>query len=101
MRGNNPGYDLLATKENETLRVEVKAHLKSATKIDLSIREWHEYATWKESTGDVRWELWNVENLCDESTAPIRISRCTEIPEEAVETSMMRVDVSRCVKKLL
>ena len=42
MPDNNPGYDLRATKEKENLRVEVKAHLKIAAKIDLSIREWEE-----------------------------------------------------------
>jgi len=99
MPDSNPGYDLRATKEKETLRVEVKAHLKTAAKIDLSIREWEECVRWKNSSDGNRWELWNVENLSADSAAPIKISRCTEIPEEAIETSMMRVDVRRCVRK--
>jgi hypothetical protein len=56
---------------------------------------------WKYSNDGNRWELWNVENLSADSTAPITISRCTEIPEEAIEASMMRVDVRRCVKRQL
>jgi len=98
MDQTSPGYDLRATKENKILRVEVKGHLKTASKVDLPSGEWEEYLRWKNSTDGNCWELWNVENLSVDAAAPIRISRCTDIPREAIETSMMRVDVRRCVR---
>lgn len=53
MSAQSPGYDLLAEKDDERLRVEVKGHLKAATKVFVTKREWKEYSC---QTPQNRWE---------------------------------------------
>lgn len=89
---NNPGYDLLAKKGNEELRIEVKGHARQASIIDLTWREYEEYRNQREYS----WELWNVEHLDMDDDHQIAISRFKEIPEEALRTRTFRVDLKSC-----
>lgn len=96
MPTTSPGYDLLAKKAAEILRVEVKAHLSKAKIIDLPIGEFREYARSKVRVDNDRWELWNVEQLGGDSSTAVEITRYAEIPEEAIEAKLLRVDLRQC-----
>lgn len=96
MPRNNPGYDIKATQQNETILIEVKAHLLRASQIILTIRELKEYhrrLTTEE--GDVKWQLWNVQNLAV-SGPTIQIAYYENIPEEAIRSKDFIVDLNKC-----
>ena len=94
MRPDNPGFDLLAKKDNEELHVEVKAHSGRATVAELTHREYLEY--FLQQKQGYRWELWNVEHLAEDDTNQVAITRYAEIPEEALEARTFRVDLKKC-----
>ncbi|MGO8926552.1 MAG: hypothetical protein ACLQU3_06670 [Limisphaerales bacterium] len=97
MPDTHPGYDLLAQKGEENLRVEVKAHLRTASVIDLTIRELHEYARWKEAGRPLeRWELWNIEHLAGADESEVIVTRYSDIPEDALDAKLLRVDLRKC-----
>lgn len=95
----SPGYDLLATKGHETLEVEVKAHLRTASKVFVPKGEWREYLRTK-GKGVEHWELWNVENLAEDADERVRITRYAEIPADAIEESGFWVDLRLCSSDL-
>jgi Holliday junction resolvase len=95
MGQRSPGYDLLAKKGNEILEVEVKAHLRTASKVFVPKGEWKEYLRAKRD-GVRRWELWNVEYLAEDAGNRVRITRYTEIPTDAIEESGFWVDLRLC-----
>ena len=92
----NPGFDLLAWKGDETFRVEIKAHLRSASVIPLPINEYREYARWKNTGPKERWELWNIEHLAKDSHLPVTVTRFCNIPDDAVDAKLLRVDLRLC-----
>ncbi len=94
MPTNNPGFDLRANKNKEELRIEVKAHLGRALKVELTQREYKEYLGQK----GYRWELWNIEHLKKDDGEPVVITRYDEIPEDALDTKIFRVDLKKCKK---
>jgi len=76
--------------------VEVKAHLRTASVIDLAIRELREYARRKAAGPKARWQLWNVEQLAIDEDQEVTITPFTDIPEEAVAAKLLRVGLRRC-----
>ena len=99
MDERSPGFDLLAKKTNEVLKVEVKAHLRKASKVFVPKGEWKEYLRSK-GEASTRWELWNVEFLAADSGHCVNITRYTEIPADAIEESGFWVDLNRCSSSL-
>ncbi len=88
MPRENPGFDIKAIKDGHELHVEVKAHRKKASLVDVTVRE---YDDWRDSLSNssLSWELWNVENLSENpenSDEPVKITRFSEIPEQSLRT---------------
>jgi len=96
MPPSNPGFDLLATREGEKLRVEVKAHSGRATVVDITQREYIEYLRQQ----GYRWELWNVEHLTEGDPNQVVITRYDQIPDDALDARTFRVDLKKCQGKL-
>ncbi|MFC1844055.1 sacsin N-terminal ATP-binding-like domain-containing protein [Thermodesulfobacteriota bacterium] len=92
MPQNNPGFDLLGKKGSDELRVEVKAHLGTATVVDVTHRQYIEYL----GQNGYRWELWNVEHLAEDDTQQPVITKYDSIPEEALDARTYRVDLKKC-----
>jgi hypothetical protein len=92
MPQGNPGFDLLARKEQDELRVEVKAHSGRATIVNLTQREYKEYLAQQ----GYRWELWNVEHLAESDINPVCITRFETIPDDALDVRSFRVDLKKC-----
>jgi hypothetical protein len=95
MSYNNPGYDLVAKKTGELLWIEIKAHLRSASKVFVTKREWKEYNHALKSNG-AKWELWNIEFLAEDESCEVQITRYSTIPLDAIEQSGIWVDLTRC-----
>lgn len=89
---DNPGYDLLAKKDGDELRVEVKAHKGGTAYVDLTHREYTEYRNQQ----GYRWELWNVEHLAEQDRKSVRITPYDGIPEEACQVQAYRVNLRKC-----
>ena len=94
MSQNNPGFDLLAKMGGDELRVEVKAHGGRATVVDLTRREYEEYLLSQHK--GYRWELWNVEHISENDSAPTHIAPYYQIPDDALDTRIFRVDLKKC-----
>lgn len=92
MPQDNPGFDLRATRDAEELRVEVKGHTGRATIVDVTSREYREYLGQK----GYKWELWNVEHLAAEDSDNIFITRYDELPDEALDVRLFRVNLRKC-----
>ncbi|MCS6924345.1 MAG: DUF3883 domain-containing protein, partial [Candidatus Binatia bacterium] len=92
MPRDNPGFDLRAKKNGEELRIEVKAHSGRATVVEVTNREYREYL----SQQGYRWELWNVEYLAESDARQVAITRYNEIPDDALDTRIFRVDLKKC-----
>jgi hypothetical protein len=93
----NPGFDIKGTKAGYELHVEVKAHRKKASVVDLTKRE---YDDWRDSLRNpsLSWELWNVENLSKNSDETVQITRFSEISEQAMRTRQWMVDLRHCTQ---
>ncbi|MBI3464248.1 MAG: ATP-binding protein [Planctomycetes bacterium] len=89
---DNPGFDLRAKGNGEELRVEVKAHTGRATVVDVTQRQYKEYL----GQQGYRWELWNVEHLAADDADSVTITRYHNIPDDALDACMFRVDLKRC-----
>ncbi len=89
---DNPGFDLLATKDGENLHIEVKAHAGRATVVELTHREYKEYLDQR----GYRWELWNVEHLAESDASQVRITRYDTIPDDALDVRIFRIDLKMC-----
>jgi hypothetical protein len=89
---SNPGFDLLGKKDGDELRVELKAHSGRATVVDLTLRQYQEYL----GQQGYRWELWNIEHLSAEDGELVTITRYCDIPDEALDTRVFRVDLKKC-----
>jgi hypothetical protein len=89
---DNPGFDLRATRKGEELRVEVKAHSQRATIVNVTQRQYKEYL----GQQGYWWELWNVEHLAENETDLVTITRYDDIPEDALDARMFRVDLKKC-----
>jgi hypothetical protein len=92
MPRENPGFDLRATRSNEELRVEVKAHKGRATIVDVTNREYQEYLGQQQ----YKWELWNVEHLAIDDTENVMFTRYVELPVDALNVRTYRVDLKKC-----
>jgi len=88
----NPGYDILARKDDIELRVEVKAHAGSANVVELTLRQYDEYR----GQGKYHWELWNIEHLGEKDFHAVKITRYNNIPEEALDVGTFRVHLNQC-----
>jgi hypothetical protein len=97
MDQRNPGYDLLAQKPGDTLKVEVKAHSGEATNVFVTQREWEEYLRTLQRH-DERWELWNVENLAAGKKPKIKPIR--HIPKSVPKVSGFWIDLNQCSSHL-
>ncbi|MFH1744044.1 MAG: DUF3883 domain-containing protein, partial [bacterium] len=96
MPQRNPGFDIKATKQNEEIYVEVKAHSGKSNVVSLTSREYKEYVLCNRSNSNTKWQLWNVQNLTKDSSDSVTIFCCEEIPEEALTEKEFRVDLSCC-----
>jgi hypothetical protein len=94
---HHPGHDLVATKGDQVLRIEVKGHLGRASVVDLSIREFQEYAAHASGTTREKWQLWNCEHVAADSPYPVTLTRYGLIPDDALDVRALRVDLRRCV----
>lgn len=92
MSANHPGFDLRGRRDNEELRVEVKAHMGRATVADVTQRQYKEYL----GQQGYQWELWNVEHLATQDVQPVAITRYDDIPDDALEARTFRVDLKKC-----
>ncbi len=92
----NPGYDLRASKGQEVLFVEVKAHRGKSYIVDLTPSEYRLFAECRARKGGQRWELWNVEHLSANAPLPVQVVHYDTIPEEALDVRMFKVDLRRC-----
>jgi hypothetical protein len=90
---DNPGFDIFASRGVQELRIEVKAHLRKANVVVLTIRELQESRNQKQ---DQQWELWNIENLSEDVGDDIKITRFKSIPEDALSAKQLRVDLNMC-----
>jgi hypothetical protein len=96
MPQSNPGFDLRAKKDEDELRVEVKAHCGRATAVDVTQREYKEYL----GQQGYRWELWNVEHIAKDDSCSVVITRYDQIPDDALDARTFRVDLKKCQGKL-
>jgi len=96
MPQTNPGFDLLAKKDGDELRVEVKAHSGRATVVDVTQREYKEYL----GQQGYRWELWNVEHLAEDDSHAVVITRYDQVPDDALDARIFRVDLKKCQRNL-
>ena len=92
MPQQNPGFDLLARKPGEELHVEVKAHMGSATVVEVTRSE---YEAYREQQG-YRWELWNVEHLSEKDSSKVVITRYDDIPESALTSRAYQINLKEC-----
>ncbi|MDB6066910.1 MAG: hypothetical protein JWR26_3118 [Pedosphaera sp.] len=95
MGQRSPGYDLLAKKLGDTLKVEVKAHSGEASSVFLTQREWEEHVRTRDVSGET-WELWNVQNLSKSSGKNPTIQRVCHIPKSAKKESGYWIDLNKC-----
>jgi len=95
MGQRSPGYDMLALKPGDTLKVEVKAHAGEASSVFITQREWEEHLKTCSARGEA-WELWNVENLAKSSGKNPTIQRVRQIPKSAMKESGYWIDLSQC-----
>jgi len=95
MPRKNRGFDIKATKDDAELRVEVKAHRRSASVVEITIGEVEEYSR-QQGNESVRWELWNVENLSSGASGSITITRYDQIPDEALREHLLVLDLRKC-----
>jgi hypothetical protein len=98
MGQRSPGYDLLAVKPGDTLKVEVKAHADEASSVFITQREWEEHLKTRSASGEA-WELWNVENLAKSSGKNPTIQRVRHIPKSAMKESGYWIDLSQCLQE--
>jgi hypothetical protein len=92
MNEANPGFDILARKEEEEYHIEVKSHRLGASKITLTYREYYEYE--RQAEGGYKWQLWHVQYLEAGNTPQITIY--TQIPIEALREHSFSVDLAMC-----
>lgn len=95
MPRKNRGFDIKATKDDAELRVEVKAHRRSASVVEITVAEVEEYSK-QQGNESVRWELWNVENLSSGASGSITITRYDQIPDEALREHLLILDLRKC-----
>lgn len=95
-RKSNCGYDIHAAKPGRVIRIEIKAHLREAKSVFVTLKEWQESRQRNRLAADDRCELWNVENLALDA-AKVRITRYSYPPEEArTHESGYWVDLNAC-----
>jgi hypothetical protein len=92
----NPGFDIKAKKDGVELRIEVKAHRSKASTIELTKTEYKEYIRCQELDNTI-WELWNIENLSRTIEDNITISRYQLLSEDAFKTSMLTINLNKCI----
>lgn len=96
MPQENPGFDIKATKGEKELRVEVKAHLAEASSVKITLNEVKESAKCNQGKDQLRWELWNVENLSEDTSGPI-MRRFETVPDDALKATEFALDLTKCV----
>jgi hypothetical protein len=95
MPDKNPGFDIKAVKDNKELRIEIKAHRGKSSNIEITQRQIVEYSLLQEKE-NVFWELWNVEQLSENSSEPIKITRYSSLPEETWNTRVVTINLNQC-----
>ena len=96
MPPGNEGFDLRAMRLGEVLLVEVKGHSGTASFVELTHAERQKQnACCRDKSGE-RWELWNVERLSRDISSTVRMSRFSEIPDNALRARTYRVDLRKC-----
>lgn len=94
MELNNPGFDILAQKDNQTYYIEVKAHLQKSKVIELTKSELEKYID-ASRKGDI-WLLCNVENLAATESEAVTITCYGHIPLDQCELQNIRVPLTKC-----
>ncbi|MBW1991424.1 MAG: DUF3883 domain-containing protein, partial [Deltaproteobacteria bacterium] len=91
---DNPGFDLLARKDDVTVLIEVKGHLGSTSKVDLTLSEIRAFLRPDHFHPEARaWELWNVDNLSQNSPSPPMIKVYKELPLDKLEARAFSLDL--------
>jgi hypothetical protein len=91
MGQKSPGFDLLAKRASDELRIELKSHKSTATTLVLTKPEWDEYLRCQR--GNQHWELWNIENAL--TSTPI-ITRYNTIPVTAIMPRQYQLNLADC-----
>lgn len=91
MDQTSPGFDLLALRPNEELRIELKSHKSTAKTLVLTKPEWDEYQRCQRENR--AWELWNVENALTNTPT---ITRFNTIPSSAIMPRQYELKLADC-----
>lgn len=91
----NPGYDIIAKKENEKdIHIEVKGHLTTSSVIEITANELFEYISSKKD-GNFKWQLWDVRNLKEDENKEIEIMIYDEIKYEALDIKTLKLHLNK------
>lgn len=93
MPEDHPSFDLKASKDGRTKLIEVKGHVGSAAKVEISTRQLEAYLK-PEIHGGNTWKLWNVEHL-GENGRPPQIQIFTTLDLDQVEAKSFYVDIRK------
>ena len=98
MPQQNPGFDITATKEGKELRVEVKAHLREASSVNITGTEVAESVRCNQGKEKhkLRWELWSIENLSGDAPDPV-LRRYGIAVDEALRPIEFVLDLTDCI----
>jgi hypothetical protein len=100
LRHRNLGFDVLAMKQGKQIRIEIKSHLRQATSVFVTSKEWQESRKNSKGPPTDHWELWNVENLAGDTAGMVRITRYRHLPEDARSREVgYWVDLSACASE--
>lgn len=91
MPEDHPGFDLKASKDGQTKLIEIKGHVGSVAKVEISLKQIMAYLKPEIHDGD-RWELWNVEHL-GENGRPPQIQIFTTLDLDQLEAKSFSVDL--------
>ncbi|MFZ5448935.1 MAG: sacsin N-terminal ATP-binding-like domain-containing protein [Thermodesulfobacteriota bacterium] len=96
---NNPGYDLMACKDDEIILIEVKGHLRSTSKVEITLSQIRaSLAPFQFYPKAHSWELWNIENLSKHSNSPVEIKIYRELSLDELDPRSYSLDLrtSKC-----
>jgi len=96
---DHPGYDLVAIRGEEILLIEVKGHLGSKDKAEITFNQILACFKPDRFYRGAKWQLWNVENINRNSKLPPEIKIYEELSLEEFEPKSFYHDLrnSECI----